>query len=72
MLRKLSDREKKKIKTAFTEEAATTLRKKTKWSISLVSHYKNATKTVSAERAIIIESLIGIPAAILRPDIFRR
>jgi len=58
------------IKAAIDEKAMKKLL--THWSLSLVSHYKNCTKQVSPARAIVIETLCGIPVEIMRPDIFAR
>lgn len=68
----ITKRDKKTISHLFTSEIVASLKNKTGWSTSQISHYKNGTKVVSPERAIIIERLVGIPAESLRPDIFVR
>ena len=72
MLREFTEKEKIKIKRAITEKVSIALRDKLKCSKSLISHYRNSTKVVSPERAIIVQSITGIPASILRPDIFKQ
>ena len=67
---KLTTRQKSALRKAFPDELASQLAQKTKWNKNLIAHYKNGTKVVSPQRAIIIELLIGVPREVLRPDIF--
>jgi len=73
---KMTKIHRKQIKEAFGPKYSngniSILAKKLRSTVAVARKIVMGNCIVSARRAIIIESLTGIPAAILRPDIFRR
>ena len=60
-----------KIKKAFKNVDRWMLAKKLKSSVRAIDQIVGGLIVVSAKRAMAIERITGIPAGILRPDIFR-
>lgn len=65
-------KQKASIKRAWRGVDRDFVSKKLKLTRRSVDNYANGLQRLSAPRAIVLESLVGVPAEIMRPDIFRK